>query len=387
MAAKSKPQERLSLADLGVAAEDAGEAGSRTTVRSLAEPPRARRHAPRRGRRRRPRRSSTSSWSGSSYEAPGLRRAPRRHAAARRARRARRGGRARRRGRRPRRRRRLRPRGRGGRARRRDRARRRGRSLRAAAPAAPRRRSSRSSSQSAATTRSCSRTRCSPPTWRPPWRRASTRALNWDLTGLRADGDELVGTRPALQDSVLVEVGWVGTPRIGARPHRQLRADARGRRRAGRGGVGRAPAHAQAVRMLEQADAQSEGPKLEEADVIVAGGRGLGAAEGFELCERARRGARRRSRGDACHRRRRLVPLRGPGRPDRQDGRAEALHRGRHLRRDPAHGRDAGLRHDHRGQQGRHAPIFELADLGVVGDVQEVLPRLTELVKARRNGA
>ena len=34
-----------------------------------------------------------------------------------------------------------------------------------------------------------------------------------------------------------------------------------------------------------------------------------------------------------------------------------------------------------------NAPIFELADLGVVGDVLEVLPRLTELVKARRNGS
>src|SRR5207237_8914085 len=39
--------------------------------------------------------------------------------------------------------------------------------------------------------------------------------LNWDLTAVRAEGDELVGSRPALQDSVLVEVGWVGTPRIG----------------------------------------------------------------------------------------------------------------------------------------------------------------------------
>ena len=35
----------------------------------------------------------------------------------------------------------------------------------------------------------------------------------------------------------------------------------------------------------------------------------------------------------------------------------------------------------------RHAPIFELADLGVVGDVQEVLPRLAELLEARRNGS
>jgi len=34
----------------------------------------------------------------------------------------------------------------------------------------------------------------------------------------------------------------------------------------------------------------------------------------------------------------------------------------------------------------RHAPIFEFCDLGVVGDVQEVLPRLIELVRERRNG-
>jgi electron transfer flavoprotein beta subunit len=40
MAAKSKPQERLTLADLGVAPDQAGEAGSRTTVRALGEPPR-----------------------------------------------------------------------------------------------------------------------------------------------------------------------------------------------------------------------------------------------------------------------------------------------------------------------------------------------------------
>jgi electron transfer flavoprotein beta subunit len=40
MAAKSKPQERLSLADLGLAADQVGEAGSRTTVLALGEPPR-----------------------------------------------------------------------------------------------------------------------------------------------------------------------------------------------------------------------------------------------------------------------------------------------------------------------------------------------------------
>ena len=30
-----------------------------------------------------------------------------------------------------------------------------------------------------------------------------------------------------------------------------------------------------------------------------------------------------------------------------------------------------------------HAPIFEYSDLGVVGDVHEIVPKLTELVRAR----
>src|SRR5205823_13707759 len=31
-----------------------------------------------------------------------------------------------------------------------------------------------------------------------------------------------------------------------------------------------------------------------------------------------------------------------------------------------------------------NAPIFEFSDLGVVGDVHEIVPKLTELVRARR---
>ena len=32
-----------------------------------------------------------------------------------------------------------------------------------------------------------------------------------------------------------------------------------------------------------------------------------------------------------------------------------------------------------------HAPIFEFSDLGVVGDLHQVVPKLTELVKQRRS--
>ena len=38
--------------------------------------------------------------------------------------------------------------------------------------------------------------------------------LNWDLIDLSVDGDELVGKRPALGDTVLVDVGWKGGPRL-----------------------------------------------------------------------------------------------------------------------------------------------------------------------------
>src|SRR5437763_16713848 len=37
--------------------------------------------------------------------------------------------------------------------------------------------------------------------------------------------------------------------------------------------------------MLEQAHEESSGPSIEDADVIVAGGRGLGQPENFKLCE------------------------------------------------------------------------------------------------------
>ena len=38
--------------------------------------------------------------------------------------------------------------------------------------------------------------------------------LNWDLTDLELRGDELVGKRQALGDTVLVDVGWTGSPRL-----------------------------------------------------------------------------------------------------------------------------------------------------------------------------
>jgi electron transfer flavoprotein alpha subunit len=137
--------------------------------------------------------------------------------------------------------------------------------------------------------------------------------------------------------------------------------------------------------MLEQAHEEQQGPSIEDADIVVAGGRGLGGPENFALVEElasALGGAVAATRG----RRRRLVPVLDPGRARRARRRAEALRCLRDLRGDPAQGRHAGLERDRAINKDGNAPIFEFSDFGVVGDLHQVVPKLTELVRARRAG-
>ncbi|MGH3131280.1 MAG: electron transfer flavoprotein subunit alpha/FixB family protein, partial [Gaiellaceae bacterium] len=109
--------------------------------------------------------------------------------------------------------------------------------------------------------------------------------LNWDLVDLAVQDGRLVGKRPALQDTVVVDVGWKGEPQIAL-----IRS---GTFDAAENGAGADVQEFSAdfedfslqARMLERAHEESEGPSIEDADVIVAGGRGLGQPENFSLVE------------------------------------------------------------------------------------------------------
>ena len=100
--------------------------------------------------------------------------------------------------------------------------------------------------------------------------------LNWDLTDVVRENGKLVGKRPALQDSVYVDVGWTSEPRLALFRPGSFDPNATG---------GTAEVEdlqvgledfSTAARMIDQAHEESEGPTIEDAEVIVAGGRGLG---------------------------------------------------------------------------------------------------------------
>src|SRR5207249_1097788 len=105
--------------------------------------------------------------------------------------------------------------------------------------------------------------------------------LNWGLV----DFDGETGKAPQLSDTVLVDVGWSSDVRLGI-----FRAGAfdpvSGE---GTAEVRDAPVELEdfstQAEMVEQAHAEQQGPSIEDADVIVAGGRGLGEPEKFSLAE------------------------------------------------------------------------------------------------------
>jgi electron transfer flavoprotein alpha subunit len=104
--------------------------------------------------------------------------------------------------------------------------------------------------------------------------------LNWDLVDLERKGDDLVGKRPALQDSVYADVGWTATPRLALFRAGSFDATPTGGGEPEIADVSPSyAAHSTAVRLVGQDAEESSGPSIEDADVIVAGGRGLGSPE------------------------------------------------------------------------------------------------------------
>jgi electron transfer flavoprotein alpha subunit len=208
--------------------------------------------------------------------------------------------------------------------------------------------------------------------------------LNWDLVDLESKDGSLVGKRPALEDTVYVDVGWTSDVKLALfRPGTFDPVESGGDAEVEEFTPSFEDFSTQAT-MLEQAHEESEGPSIEDADVIVAGGRGLGSPDNFSLVEDLAKAL-----GGAVAATRAVVDAGWYPYATQVGQTGKTVSPKLYV----ACGISGAIQHKV-GMQGSgtvvainkdpNAPIFEFCDLGVVGDLNEIVPKLTELVNQRK---
>jgi electron transfer flavoprotein alpha subunit len=208
--------------------------------------------------------------------------------------------------------------------------------------------------------------------------------LNWDLSDLKRDDGALVGVRSALGDTVMVDVGWSAEPRIGLVRSGSFDPSESG----GEASVEEISADLEdfssKAEMVEQAHEEQSGPSIEEADILVTGGRGLGAPEGFGQLEELAAAL-----GGAVASTRAVVDSGWYPYPTQVGQTGKVVSPKFYI----GAGVSGAIQHKVGMQTSQtivainkdpNAAIFEFSDLGVVGDLNEIVPKLTELVKERK---
>jgi electron transfer flavoprotein alpha subunit len=213
-----------------------------------------------------------------------------------------------------------------------------------------------------------------------------------EVTNVRAEGGELIAERPILGDSSISEVKYRSEVGIVIGRLNAFEIDDSN------------PAHpadaaveqlsfelspqAQQATMVTRGEQRGADVDIEGADILVAGGRGLGKAEGFELAEDLAKAFGGNSAVAAT----RAVVDAGWYPYAAQIGQTgKTVAPKLYL----AAGISGAIQHKVGMQASENivainkdanAPIFEFSDLGIVGDLNKILPKLTEAVKAKKAG-
>jgi electron transfer flavoprotein alpha subunit len=213
--------------------------------------------------------------------------------------------------------------------------------------------------------------------------------VTMEVAQVRAEDGKLVADRPILQDSKISVSHYRGDLGIIIGRINAFEAVSRG------GGatevvdveVEYSPWSTKAA-MVQRGEQRGAYVDVEGADILVAGGRGLGKPEGFKLCE----GLAAAFGGNTAVAATRAVVDVGWYPYAAQIGQTgKTVAPKLYL----AAGISGAIQHNVGMQSSdnivainkdKNAPILELSDLGIVGDLNKILPKLTEAIKARKGG-
>jgi electron transfer flavoprotein alpha subunit len=210
--------------------------------------------------------------------------------------------------------------------------------------------------------------------------------VTMEVTQVNVQDGKLVAERPILQDSQIADVGYVEVPGIII-----------GRLNAFDANEGDGTAEVEDVqvelsewstkaKMVKRGEQRGADVNIEDANILVGGGRGLGKKENFELAEQLAE-----SMGGAVAATRAVVDAGWYPYAAQigQTGKTVAPNLYLALGISGAIQHKVGMQNSENIlaiNKDQNAPIFEFSDLGVVGDLHKIVPKLTEAIKAKKGG-
>jgi electron transfer flavoprotein alpha subunit len=211
--------------------------------------------------------------------------------------------------------------------------------------------------------------------------------VTMEVTEVKAQDGKLVAVRPILQDSAVVDAGFASEPGIIIGRLNAFNAEESG---SGDAEVVELDVELQdystKAKMVQRGEQRGADVNIEDADILVAGGRGLGKAEGFELAEQLAEAL-----GGAVAATRAVVDAGWYPYAAQIGQTGKTVAPKLYL----ALGISGAIQHKVGMQSSENivainkdpnAPIFEFSDLGIVGDLNKIAPKLTEAVKAKKGG-
>jgi electron transfer flavoprotein alpha subunit len=210
--------------------------------------------------------------------------------------------------------------------------------------------------------------------------------VTMEVTQVNVQDGKLVAERPILQDSQIADVGYVEEPgiiigRLNAFDENET------------GGTAEVEdvqvelsEWSTKAKMVTRGEQRGEDVNIEDADILVGGGRGLGKKENFELAEQLAE-----AMGGAVAATRAVVDAGWYPYAAQIGQTGKTVAPKLYL----AAGISGAIQHKVGMQSSenilainkdQNAPIFEFSDLGVVGDLHKILPKLTEAIKAKKGG-